>query len=363
MSAVASKSRSLEVNGGRIAYEEYGDPAGVPVIFCHGWPSSRSMAQLTDAAARELKIRIISPDRPGISESTFMAERQLLDWPPIVRALSAHLSLPRFRLLAISGGAPYAYVTGWAMPENVDAIAVVSGVPPIAELKERRGLMQLHRWMLALHERRPGLLRGFFHVARPFASMRPPLRLRPLFLKLLQPCDAAVLKETAAFEACFESSRRAWRASVRGVMTDADIYARSWGFPLEEVRVPVRIWHGTRDRTFSFHLAEEIAAKLPRSELKILEGAGHFSLPSGTCARFSPTWSRRRAGRLTGSSPRGLQVSRAQLRLPSQSCGWKISPRASRTNSRRAASHRSGRIGINAFTTWSRIGARRNRRS
>ena len=52
-------------DGGRLAYSEYGAADGVPVLFCHGWPSSRTMAQLTETAARKLGVRIISPDRPG----------------------------------------------------------------------------------------------------------------------------------------------------------------------------------------------------------------------------------------------------------------------------------------------------------
>ena len=43
-------------------------------------------------------------------------------------------------MLAISGGAPYAYASAWSMPERVEAIAVVSGAPPITELNEHDGL-------------------------------------------------------------------------------------------------------------------------------------------------------------------------------------------------------------------------------
>ena len=50
----------------------------------------------------------------------------MLDWPPLVRELADLLELEKFRVLGISGGAPYAYVTGCAMPERVPAIAVVS---------------------------------------------------------------------------------------------------------------------------------------------------------------------------------------------------------------------------------------------
>ena len=62
----------ISLSGGRsVAVSEYGVPNGEPVFFFHGWPSSRTMAQLTDAAARDLNLRIISPDRPGIRGSSF----------------------------------------------------------------------------------------------------------------------------------------------------------------------------------------------------------------------------------------------------------------------------------------------------
>jgi pimeloyl-ACP methyl ester carboxylesterase len=265
--------------GAQIAFDEYGDPTGTPVFFCHGWPSSRTMAELTDEAARKLGLRIISPDRPGIRDSTFDPNRTLLEWPPLLGELASSLRIDKFKILAISGGAPYAYVAAWMIPERVEAIAVVSGAPPIAELQDRRGLLPLYNRLLALRRSRPELLRVLFHIARPFASMKLPIRVRPLLLKILQPCDANVLRDSKSFEACFESARQAWRSSAAGVMIDADIYARPWGFSLEEVRVPVRLWHGEKDRTFSFRLAEQIATRLPNCEFHLVAGAGHYSLP------------------------------------------------------------------------------------
>jgi len=266
-------------NGAAVAFSEYGDPQGAPIFFCHGWPSSRTMAELTDEAARKLGLRIISPDRPGIRDSTFDPNRALLDWPALLCELAAHLQIDKFKILAISGGAPYAYAAARTTPERVEAIAVVSGAPPIAELQDRSGLLTLYKRLLALRGSRPGLLRVLFHIARPFALMKLPIRLRPLLLKILQPCDANVLRDSKSFEACFESARQAWRSSATGVMTDADIFARPWGFSLEEVRVPVRLWHGKKDRTFSFRLAEQVATRLPNCEFHLVDGAGHYSLP------------------------------------------------------------------------------------
>jgi pimeloyl-ACP methyl ester carboxylesterase len=239
------------------------------------------MAQLTDEPARELGIRIISADRPGISGSSLQPDRKLTDWPRLVERIADHLGIHDFRMLAISGGAPYAYATAATMPQRVRAIAIVGGAPPLAEISDPNGLLPLYRWMLTLYRIQPRLLRRLFYLARPVLSLRPPLRFRPLLLKmlLLRPCDAESLRDAAAFEAIFESQRRAWRASAEGVVADAQIYAQPWGFAIEDVRVPVRLWHGKQDRAFSVRLAEEVANRLPNCHARFVDDAGHYSLP------------------------------------------------------------------------------------
>ncbi len=251
-------------SGAELAYAEYGCAAGTPVFFFHGWPSSRTMAQLTDPAASQLGVRIISADRPGIRDSSFQPNRKLVDWPQIVEQLADHLRIQQFRILAISGGAPYAYVAAWKIPERVRAIGIASGAPPIVDLGDHSGLLSLYRRLLWLYGRSPQTV-----------------RFRPLMLKLLQlqACDAASLEDSVAFEACFESQRHAWRASVKGLTADAEIFAAPWGFRLEDVDVPVRLWHGTKDRAFSTRVAEYVAARLPDCKARYVEGEGHYSLP------------------------------------------------------------------------------------
>ncbi len=268
-------------DGAVVAIQEYGDPTGTPVIFCHGWPSSSTMAQLADEPARALGVRIISPDRPGISGSSMKLDRKLSDWPPLVARLVDHFEIGEFRILAISGGAPYAYATALAIPERVRAIAVVGGVIPFGELKDFKGLLPLYRWILAFYRNWPRLLRQLFYLAQPFLSVRAPIRFRPLLLKmlLLRPCDAASLRDDTAFEVIFESQRRAWRGSTEGVLIDARIYAEPWGFAIEDVHVPVRLWHGIEDRAFAVRLAEEIANRFPNCKARFIENEGHYSLP------------------------------------------------------------------------------------
>jgi pimeloyl-ACP methyl ester carboxylesterase len=268
-------------NGGELAFCEYGNAAGTPVFFFHGWPSSRTMAKLTDTAAKDLNVRIISADRPGIRDSTFQRDRRLIDWPDIVQELADHLGIDRFHIFAISGGAPYAYATAWKIPDRVAAVAVASGAPPIVDLRDHSGLLSLYRKMIWLYRNSPGLLRAFFYLTGVLASIRPPVRLRPLVIKILnlQPCDAAAMEDAVAFEACFESQRRAWRASVKGLIHDAELFGKPWEFQLEDVRVPIRLWHGTKDRAFSAEIARDVASRLPNCQTHFVEGEGHYSLP------------------------------------------------------------------------------------
>lgn len=270
----------LELSGGqRLAVSEFGAPGGDPVLFCHGWPGSRRQGDRLDAAGRELGFRILSFDRPGIALSSPQPERTLRDWPRLMEEAAALLGVGRFRVVGVSGGGPYALVTAWAMPERVEAAAVVCGAPPIAELGDSRQLMGLYRLLLALHRNHPGLVRWAFRLMRPFARARLPKALRPLVLRGLGKADAEALANPAVFECYSEAFREAWRAGADGVFEDAQLYSRPWGFAVEEIRVPVHFWHGREDRSFAWPLAEQLGARIPGARVEIVEGEGHYSLP------------------------------------------------------------------------------------
>ena len=53
-------------SGRRVTVLEYGDPNGTPLFYSHGWPAAGLQAALFHEPARELGIRVLSPDRPGI---------------------------------------------------------------------------------------------------------------------------------------------------------------------------------------------------------------------------------------------------------------------------------------------------------
>ena len=287
MADVASKTEMLTLaSGRRVAVEGYGDPRGEPVFFFHGWPSSRWQGEVVSEAAGALGVRLLSVDRPGVGGSDYHPERTLLDWPPLLAEIADALGCARFRVMAISGGGPYALAAAWALPERVIAAAVCCGAPPLAERADVSALLPVYRWMLRLYRRHPQVMRRYFHFVRPLATIRPPRWLFRLMLKTLPAPDAAVLADPATFNRKWLAYAGAWTGARDGLYGDARIYAQPWGFQPEDIRVPVRLWHGKADASFHWTLAAELAARIPGCTARFLDDEGHYSIAFRHCGEI-----------------------------------------------------------------------------
>lgn len=104
-----------------ISFSEVGDPAGSVVFCCVGMGLTRFIMTFYDELAVTLKLRLITPDRPGVgaSESHPDGSDTPLSWPDDVRTICAHLKITKFSLLAHSAGAIYALATALRMPHYI----------------------------------------------------------------------------------------------------------------------------------------------------------------------------------------------------------------------------------------------------
>lgn len=118
-------------DGRKLGYAEYGTSHGKPLLFFHGWPSSRLHAKYLDPLAKKLKIRIIAPDRSGFGLSDYQSNRTLLDWPGDVVELADKLKIRKFAIVGISGGGPYAAVTAYKIPHRITKAGIVIGLGPL----------------------------------------------------------------------------------------------------------------------------------------------------------------------------------------------------------------------------------------
>lgn len=271
--------RIIDLPGGsQIAIAEYGDPDGVPVFFCHGWPASRLQGGLLHEYACEFGARIIAPDRPGVGHSPAQPGRTVADWPKLLEALADKLGIGEFRVLGVSGGGPYALGAAWGLPHRVPVVSVVCSAPPLADRSDIHHLNPAYRWLLRTHRVRPSVLRWLFRAARPVAQLRPPPWMRAWMLRQLPRPEAETLADPEIFEACFHNYRECWRGGADGLYSDGAVFAEPWGFPLNEVRVPVRLWHGKQDANFAWQLAQEMVTQLPNCKARFLDEEAHYSL-------------------------------------------------------------------------------------
>ncbi|MDH3662481.1 MAG: alpha/beta hydrolase [Alphaproteobacteria bacterium] len=129
---MALEHQTLQLSDGRVmGYAMYGSFSGQPIVVCHGTPGSRLMLRPADAAAKDLGLCIIAPDRPGYGLSSRRTNWQLSDWAEDVTALADALGFEHFAIVGISGGAPFAFACSYQLPERIRLVAVISGLAPI----------------------------------------------------------------------------------------------------------------------------------------------------------------------------------------------------------------------------------------
>jgi pimeloyl-ACP methyl ester carboxylesterase len=114
-----------------LAFAEYGDPNGEPILEFHGIPGSRLEAWYYDEAGKKLGARVIGIDRPGFGLSSYKRGYCILDWPSDVLEFANALGLKRFGVAGISSGSPYALACARVIPERLKGCAVVSGISPL----------------------------------------------------------------------------------------------------------------------------------------------------------------------------------------------------------------------------------------
>ncbi|KAI9775457.1 MAG: hypothetical protein M1839_001074 [Geoglossum umbratile] len=104
-----------------ISFSEVGDSEGFAIFCCVGMGLTRYITAFYDELALTLKLRLITPDRPGVGESEPYADGTgtPLSWPDDVYAICQALKITKFSILAHSAGAIYALATALRMPQHI----------------------------------------------------------------------------------------------------------------------------------------------------------------------------------------------------------------------------------------------------
>jgi len=283
------ENKIFKLPGGRgLGYAKYGYPNGKPVLFFHGIPGSRLHRNPDLAALKELSICVYALDRPGTGLSTFQKSRKLLDWSDDVRAFVDGIGIDKFAVIGISSGGPYALACAYRLPERITHISLVSALAPL----HQRGLFEIinpkMKRLFNFAKRTPLLLNGLMGIAFLFLKNKFDLAFERLVADLPE-SDKMLLHRPEISEMFKNDVGQAFRQGGKGVVSDMKILSEPWGFSLNEIKIPVQIWHGTADSIVPIELARFMAANLPQAETHFIEGAGHFMALQYTREIFSNT--------------------------------------------------------------------------
>jgi pimeloyl-ACP methyl ester carboxylesterase len=265
-------------DGRRLGFAEYGDLEGRPVFYFHGWPSSRLEPRTGQTICADMGVRMIAPDRPGYGLSDFKPRRIILDWVADVSELAEHLTLKDFAVLGVSGGGPYAVACAAKIPERLSVALLVCSVAPADAPDATKGMVALNRCLLSFARTAPWLAQCVAGVCLKFFWRKGDQVIPEQIETRLPPADRRALTNAELRRTLTASSTEAFRGGVQAAAADGLLYARPWGFRLQDIRAPVNLWHGEKDVVVPPTMGRYLAATIPGCRAVFYPEDGHFSL-------------------------------------------------------------------------------------
>jgi pimeloyl-ACP methyl ester carboxylesterase len=266
-------------DGRRLGFAEFGDPAGQPVLFVHGWGDSRLTRHPDDSIASQLGIRLIGVDRPGAGLSDFKPGRRLVDFGQDVAVLMNGLGIETFPVLGWSGGGPHAAACAYALPTRVRRLSIVCGFSPLRADAGKGELRRDLRWSLPLLRWAPWVAKVAFSRLPAQYRRNPAKAFERQFGRIMPPSDQRILSQPGVRLALQAGAVEASRSGARGLAHDLVVlFGQPWGFEPRHITVATDLWFGDADPLVPAAMGRYLAAQIPNAELRLLPGEGHLLL-------------------------------------------------------------------------------------
>ncbi len=253
------KNITILPGGGRFSWYDSGPETGIPVVFCTGAGMSGSLG-FGIAHLEHENIRLITPDRPGLGDSSPDAGKSLKSFAADVTFLMQSLGYPRFRAAGFSQGAVYAMAL--ACYADVSALALISGQDQFG-YPATQALLSADVIEMQTHARtQPD---GFAAWVRDNITAD---WLMNFILNYSGETDLAVYQAADFLPAYRQCMAEAFSQGNEGYTQDLLLAMQEWGFTPEHITCPVSLWYGEKD-TSTVHSPDGgkiLAGRFPRAE-------------------------------------------------------------------------------------------------
>lgn len=273
-------------DGRRLEFRLTGPPGGLPVVFHHGAPGAAVPFGPLERAVADRGLRALTVSRPGYGTSDPLPDETspgtVADAVTDTLCVLDELGAEEFLAVGWSSGGPRALACGALLPGRCRAVASlagyapprVEGLDPVAGMDENSAAeftaARTGRQALEAHLEEQV-------QAMAAAASAPDGDVVELLRAMLPPVDQAVMSGDFA-DYVLGAAEHSLRQGIVGWRDDDLSVDRPWGFAVEEIVVPTRIWHGREDRTVPVAHGEWLAAHVPDARAHLLEHEGHLSL-------------------------------------------------------------------------------------
>jgi pimeloyl-ACP methyl ester carboxylesterase len=268
---------AYSADGRRLAVNVCGDPLGEPVFYLHGTPGSRVGPQPTDRDLADLRVCLITFDRPGYGRSDRLEFRTVADLAPDVEAIADSLGKERFAVLGRSGGGPHALACAALLPHRVTrAAALVSLAPWRAEGLDWFGGMadsNVDTYTTAAED--PELLGKRLVEAAARIKADPASHVAVLTPEMPE-ADRRVVADESVRSSLAQNFFEGLRYSADGWIDDVLAFCSPWGFDVSTIEAEIYLWHGGRDVFSPMPHTQWLAARIPRVCAKYAPDRAHF---------------------------------------------------------------------------------------
>lgn len=265
-------------SGAQIAWHEYGDPGGRPLIFFHG-TGSHVHGMLLHKPALEYGFRIVAPDRPGVAQSEFRPGWTVLEFARDVVGLADSLGIDRFGIIGISGAGPSLMAAALSLPERLRCIVDLACAMPVYADPEMAALLgTMDRAYAFLGCRLPlALFRiPFSIIGITQRLLKSPRSFARMFESSLCAADKALFQHPDLQYLFMRDMQELFRHGATGPAHDAQTVYLDWGFSLGDIPGHIEIFQGAEDIFIPPRFSEYLQRKARDARLSLIPGQGHF---------------------------------------------------------------------------------------
>lgn len=249
-----------------------------PVLFLvHGFPGCSEHGKLVSMSPLWESFRLIAVDRPGYGESTVQKNLTFLKFASQIKDLFKKQNIDKFSVISVSGGAPYALAVAYVMKDQVIKLTSVGGIAPLT--LQNFKFMNRNQKKTWIAQRLIPTRVLQFGLNRVWAQGLDKLE-QALFTEIesFSEPDRKVFMHPEIQPVLIESTQLALKQGPAGIIHDIKIFAKNWGFPLNEITCPVTLWHGGADDVVHLRFAQDMHGYLPKATLNFVEEEGHYSI-------------------------------------------------------------------------------------